>query len=82
MPAQDDDDLSALMRMLDMLFRDTKSVPRLAVLQTAEVMSLNDDILALFSLLPPGAYTRRRLVDQLNSAIVGHGMGRTLGTLE
>lgn len=80
--AGDEDTLETITRMLDMLYRDVKSVRRLEVLQTAEVMSLPGDVMALFDLLPPGDYTRRRLVDQLNSAIVGHGMGRTLGTLE
>ncbi|HEY3318538.1 MAG TPA: hypothetical protein VGK50_08965 [Coriobacteriia bacterium] len=82
MPAVDDDTLPTLMRMFDMLFRDRRSVSRLAVLQAAEVMSLPDDVLALFGLLPPGTYSRRRLADQLNSIIVGHGLGRTLGTVE
>lgn len=82
MPAVDDDTLPTLMRMLDMLFRDRPQVRRLRVLETAEVMSLPDDVLALFDLLPPGTYSRRRLVDQLNSIIVGHGLGRALGTLE
>jgi hypothetical protein len=78
----DDDTLPTIMRMLDMLYRDRRAVSRLEVLSTAEVMSLPDDVLALFALLPPGDYTRRRLVDQMNSIIVGHGLGRTLGTLE
>jgi hypothetical protein len=80
--AGDEDTLTTLSRMLDMLYRDAPSVPRLDVMLTAEVMSLPEDVLGLFDLLPPGDYTRRRLVDQLNSAIVGHGMGRTLGTLD
>lgn len=82
MSAVDDDTMPTLMRMFDMLYRDRKSVARLDILQAAEVMSLPDDVRALFELLPPGAYTRRRLADQLNSIIVGHGLGRTLGTVE
>lgn len=82
MAAVDDDTLPTLMRMIDMLFRDRKPVPRLVVLQTAEVMSLPDEVLALFDLLPPGSYTRQRLTDQLNSIIVGHGLSRRYGTVE
>ncbi len=82
MPAVDDDTLPTLLRMLDALYRDRRSVRRLEVLNTAETMSLPSDVLALFDLLPPGTFTRRRLVDQLNSIIVGHGLGRSLGTLE
>ena len=29
-----------------------------------------------------GAYTRQRLADQLNSAIVGHGLSRQYGTVD
>lgn len=82
MPAVDDDTLPTILRMIDILFRGTKTVSRLEILQTAEVMSLPDDVLALFTLLPPGRYTRARLADQLNSIIVGHGLGRSLGTVE
>jgi hypothetical protein len=57
-------------------------VARLEILQAAEVMSLPEDVRVLFDLLPPGMYSRRRLADQLNSIIVGHGLGRTLGTVE
>lgn len=82
MNAVDDDTLPTMMRMIDALFREHKAVARLDILQTAEVYSLPDDILELFDLLPPGLYTRQRLADQLNSIIVGHGLGRALGTVE
>ena len=78
----DEDSHETVTRMLDHLFRDATSVSRFRVLQHAEVMSLPEYVLALFHLLPPGSFTRRALVDQLNSAIVGHGLGRTLGTFD
>ncbi len=82
MLAADDDTMPALMRILDMLYRHRRSVSRLDVLQAADVMGLPEEVRVLFDLLPPGGYTRRRLADQLNSIIVGHGLGRTLGTVE
>lgn len=82
MAAVDDDTMPTIMRMIDTLFRDRRSVARLEILQTAEVMELPDEVLALFALLPPGRYTRGRLADQFNSIVVGHGLGRTLGTVE
>lgn len=82
MPAADDDTLPTLMRMLDAIFRDRRPARRLDILVAAEVYSLPEDVLELFSLLPTRVYTRRALVDQLNSIIVGHGLGRSLGTLE
>lgn len=78
----DEDVLQALHRMMDGLFRDAPSVSRLRLLQQVDLMDLPREVRALFDLLPPGDYSRRRLADQLNSAIVGHGMGRTLGTVE
>lgn len=77
-----DDTRATIARMLDALFPDKRTVPRLDILQAAEVMELPDDVLALFALLPPGRYSRARLADQLNSIIVGHGLGASLGTVE
>lgn len=78
----DEDPHSLVTRMLDQLYAAAKTVSRLRVLQQAEAMGLPEEVMALFTLLPPGEFTRRRLVDQLNSAIVGHGMGRSLGTFD
>lgn len=81
-PIPDDDTLPTLMRMIDALYRVHTSVRRLDVLSAAETYELPDDVLELFDLLPTRVYTRRALADQLNSIIVGHGRGRTLGTVE
>ena len=78
----DDDARDALPRLLDALFADAKTVSRLDVVVRAESMDLPDEVLGIVRLLPPRCYTRQRLCDQLNSAIVGHGWGRTLGTVE
>jgi len=74
--------LEQLQHTIDSLYRDAKVVTRLDVVVRAEAMDLPDEVLGLIALLPPGRYTRRKLCDQLNSAIVGHGWGRTLGTVE
>jgi hypothetical protein len=74
--------LDDVRRMLDRLYEHRRSVPRAEVLRQTDLMCFPPDVASLFRLLPSGDYTRRRLVDQLNSAIVGHGMGRTLGTLD
>lgn len=78
----DEDALQTLGRMLDRIYADRRSLPRMEIISTAETMSLPEDVLAIFGLLPPGDYTRRRLVDQLNSAIVAQGRGYSLGTLD
>jgi len=80
--AYPEDTLDSMQRMLDFIYRDDKVVDRSVVMQAVVMMSLPEDVERLFDLLPPGRYSRRLLVDQLNSAIVGHGMGRTLGTVE
>lgn len=75
-------DLEQLQRMLDYLYAETLTVTRLDVIVRAEAMDLPDDVRGLINLLPPGEYKRHRLCDQLNSAIVGHGWGGSLGTVE
>jgi hypothetical protein len=69
-------------RMIDTLFRDNGVVSRLDVVLAAENLDLPEEVIGLVNLLPPARYTRQKLCDQLNSAIVGHGWGRTLGTVE
>ena len=78
-----DDDREVLQRFLDNLFRDAKRVTRLDVLLRAETLDLDADLTPIFENLPSGGfYTRQRLADQLNSAIVGHGWSRRYGTVE
>jgi len=74
--------LEQLQRMLDSLYEESTMVSRLDVIVRAEAMDLPADVRGLIELLPPGTYKRHRLCDQLNSAIVGHGWGRSLGTVE
>ena len=74
--------LDTLQRMLDALYAEEKMVSRLDVIVRAEAMDLPEDVLGIITLLPPGRYRRQRLCDQLNSAIVGHGWGSRLGTVE
>ncbi len=69
-----------IQRMLESLYRHTNMVTRLDVVLRAEEMDLPDDAHRIVSLLPPGRFTRQRLCDQMNSAIVAHGLNRSLGT--
>ena len=78
-----DDDREVLQRFLDNLYRDAKRVTRLDVLLRAETLDLDTDLMPIFENLPSGGfYTRQRLADQLNSAIVGHGWSRRYGTVD
>jgi len=78
-----DDDREVLQRFLDNLFRNARRVTRLDVLLRAETLDLDTDLMPIFENLPSGGlYTRQRLADQLNSAIVGHGWSRRYGTVE
>ena len=56
-------------------------VRRLDVVIAAEAADLPADLREVVELLPPGNYTRRRLCDQLNSALAGHGWGQVYGTV-
>jgi hypothetical protein len=78
-----EDDREILQRFLDNLFRESRHVSRLDVIVRAETLDLDDDLLPIIENLPSGrAYTRQRLADQLNSAIVGHGWSRRYGTVD
>lgn len=78
-----DDDREVLQRFLDNLFRDSARVSRLDVIVRAETLDLDSDLLEIVGNLPSSVvYTRQRLADQLNSAIVGHGWSRRFGTVD
>ena len=77
-----DDDREVLQRFLDNLYWETKRVSRLDIILRAQTLDLDEDLMPIFENLPSGgAYTRQRLADQLNSAIVGHGWSRRYGTV-
>ena len=72
-----DEERIALQRLVDALFAERAQVQRLDVIVRAEALDLPEDLRGLIELLPPGAYVRHTLCDQLNSALKGHGwMGR------
>ncbi|MBR3181302.1 MAG: hypothetical protein IKF56_01455 [Eggerthellaceae bacterium] len=74
-----------LQAIVDDLYEDAPydyEVRRLDVVIAAEAGDLPADLLEIVSLLPPGTFTRARLCDQLNSAIVGHAWGLVYGTVE
>lgn len=75
-----EDDREQIRRWLDALYRDTKTVTQLDAVVRAETFDLPRDMMDIVGNLPPGRYTRGRLADQLNSAIVGRGLSRQLGT--
>ena len=75
----------ALQAIVDELFEDMASdytVRRLDVVIAAEANDLPVDLQEIVNLLPPGDYTRKRLCDQVNSAIAGHAWGLVYGTVE
>jgi hypothetical protein len=76
------DDRELLQRFLDSLYRDTKTVKRLDVLLRAQTYDLPEILIDIVNNLPPVSYTRQRLADQLNSAIIGHGLSRRFGTVD
>jgi hypothetical protein len=77
-----DDDREVISRFMDSLFRDSRRVSRLDVVLRARTYDLPEVVCEIVDNLPPVAYTRQRLADQLNSAIVGHGLSRTYGTVD
>ena len=74
----------ALQQVVDSLFADlteeeriadmagtpgARKVRRLDVILAAEAVDLPDELQEIVNLLPPSTFTRRRLCDQLNSAV-------------
>lgn len=76
------EDRELIARFMDSLFRDGKRVTRLDVLLRAQTYDLPEVLVEIVNNLPPVPYTRHRLADQINSAIVGHGLSRQYGTVE
>lgn len=85
----------ALQRVVDDLYRDDDApymqlvdeeaafkVSKLDAVVAAESADLPDELVRIVTMLPPGEYTRRRLTDQINSAITGHAWGQVYGTVE
>jgi hypothetical protein len=76
------DEYGTLQRLVDSLFKEKKKVTRLDVLLMAEVYDLSGDLLEILTLLPPGAYHRQKLCNQINSSLSGHGWGFVYGTVD
>ena len=77
-----EDDREQIRRWLDALFRGRAIVGQIDAIVTAETFDLPALMMDIVETLPPGRYTRPRLCDQLNSAIVGRGLSRAFGTHE
>lgn len=77
-----EEDKELLQRFVDSLFRNVRRVTRLDAVVRAEALDLPEDLIGIVDLLPPGAYSRQRLCDQLNSALKGHGWTGLYGTVD
>ncbi|MDO4596192.1 MAG: hypothetical protein Q4B30_04370 [Coriobacteriaceae bacterium] len=71
-----------LQRLIDGMFSGRTTIDRLDLVVQAEIVDLADDLMEIVQLLPPGTYDRRRLCDQINSALSAHGWGAVYGTVE
>lgn len=76
------EEYGTLQRLVDSLFKDSRRVSRLDAILRAEAYDVCGDLLEIVELLPPNIYTRQKLCDQLNSALIGHGWGALYGTVE
>ena len=77
-----EDDKALLQRLVDVLYRDARTVARMDALVRAEALDLPEDLLGIVALLPPGRYPRQAMCDQLNSALKGHGWTGRYGTVD
>ena len=75
-------DYVIMQKLVDDLFATDEFVRRLDAVLMAESYDLPPDLIEVVELLPPGAYNRQRLCNQINSSIAGHGWGYVYGTVE
>lgn len=75
-----EDDREQISRWLDALYRERRIATQLDAIIMGQTFDLPATVFEIVENLPPGRYTRSRLCDQLNSAIVGRGLSRRLGT--
>jgi Flp pilus assembly protein CpaB len=75
-----EEDREQIQRWLDALYRRAAMATQLDAVVMAQTFDLPADAMDVITGLPPGRYTRQALCDQLNSAIVGRGLSRQLGT--
>lgn len=80
------EDYGELQRLVDSVFPPGVSAAatasRLDVEMRSEILDLCADLMEVVAALPPRAYTRQRLCDQLNSILTARGWGNVYGTVE
>ena len=72
----------ALQAVIDSLFESQEVVTQMTLILAAEAAGLCSDLIEVCTLVPAGNYHRRKLCDQLNASITGHGWGLVYGTVE
>lgn len=80
------EDYGELQRLVDSVFppgvSSAATASRLDVELRAEILDLAAELMEVVGALPPRAYTRQRLCDQLNSILTARGWGNVYGTVE
>lgn len=74
-------DFGLLQEFVDAMYREAEFRARLELILEAESYGLNEELLEVVNLLPPGSYTRDRLCTQLNSSLSSHGWGYVYGAV-
>ena len=74
-------DYGVLQEFVNDLFESEEEYARLDVIIQAESFGLNEDLLEVVNLLPPGTYGRDKLCSQLNSSLSSHGWGYVYGAV-
>lgn len=75
-----EEDREQIQRWLDALYRDRRVATQLDAIGLAQVFDLPGPVMEIVLGLPSARYPRGKFCDQLNSAIVGRGLSRQLGT--
>ena len=70
-----------LQRLVDAAFAYDVAVSQMSLVLSAESLDLDEEVMEVVGLLPPGSYLRHEMCDQLNSIVTAHGWGMTVGTV-
>lgn len=74
-------DFGVLQEFVEALYSSADEYSRLNIVLEAESYGLNDELLEVINLLPPGTYGRDKLCSQINSSLSSHGWGYVYGAV-
>lgn len=76
---QRSEEFGELQELVDSLFAEKRHVDRMDAVVAAEARDLDEELVAIVRMLPPGTRNRASFTEQLNSTLAARGWGRRFG---